>query len=151
MNASRNCSSFHSFAARLVLTATTLLPVIASAETAVTTRPLSDPFASSGIGQMLGGLILVIAIIFFITWVVRRVPGLQQLGQGAIQVIDSQHVSPRERLMLVEINEQQLLIGVTSHSINTLYVLAEPIKNTRTQTEVANRLVNLFQKRKTSA
>lgn len=109
---------------------------------------MSSPLASSGLGHMIAGLILVLIIIFFLTWVVRRVPGFQQIGQGAIRIIDSQHISQRERILLVEINQQQLLLGVTSQNINTLHVLSEPIVRNREQTEMADRLVNLFSVKK---
>lgn len=114
------------------------------AQAAEAGQQLSDPLATAGLSQVITGLLLVIIVIFVITWIIRRVPGLQRVGQGAIRIIDSLHVSPRERILLVEINEQQLLLGVTGQNISTLYVLPEPVSRVASQSEVANRLVNLF-------
>jgi len=107
-------------------------------------QQISDPLSTAGLGQVITGLLLVIIVIFVITWVIRRVPGLQRVGQGTIRIIDSMHVSPRERILLIEIDEQQLLLGVTGQNISTLYVLPEPVSKVPSQSEVANRLVNLF-------
>ncbi|MCG8325457.1 MAG: flagellar biosynthetic protein FliO [Thiotrichales bacterium] len=105
---------------------------------------LAEPISSAGLGQVILGLLLVLAVIFVITWVLKRVPGFQTMGQGTMRIIDSMHVSPRERLLLVEIADQQLLLGVTNQSINTLHVLPEPVSRLPNQSEMTNRLVRLF-------
>ncbi|MDX1519666.1 MAG: flagellar biosynthetic protein FliO [Gammaproteobacteria bacterium] len=121
------------------------------AEAAETGRQIADPLSASALGQVITGLLLVIVIIFVITWVIRRVPGLQNMGQGTIRIIDSLPLSQRERILLVQINRQQLLLGVTSQHISTLHVLDEPVEKTTSQKEMANRLVKAFSNRRGQA
>ncbi len=143
MNVSRNCSERRKLPARSCGLAAALAPLGAWPAEA---RPgFAEPLASAGLGQILLGLLLVVMIIFFITWILRRLPGIQTGGQGLIRVVDSLHVSPRDRLLLVEIDKQQLLLGVTTQNISTLHVLSEPVSRSAPRAEVASRLVRMFQ------
>jgi len=96
---------------------------------------------------MITGLVLVIAAIFTITWVIRRVPGMQATGHGAIRIVDALHVGSRDKILLVQVGDQQMLVGVTAQAINTLHVLQEPVIRQHNQSEMANRLVKLFSSR----
>jgi len=80
--------------------------------------------------QLLLGLLLVIAVIFVLAWVVRRIQ--QRLPAGSskncIQLIATQPLGPRERLLLVQVGKEQVLLGLTPGSIKPLHVLQEPVQ-----------------------
>lgn len=115
---------------------------------AESTQTLSQPVFTSGLLQMVTGLMLVIAAIFTITWVIRRVPGMQATGHGAIRIVDALHVGSRDKILLVQVGDQQMLVGVTAQAINTLHVLSEPVIREHDRSEMANHLVRLFSSRK---
>lgn len=116
---------------------------------AETTRPISQPLFTSGMTQMITGLVLVVAAILVVTWVVKRVPGMQATGKGTIRIIDAMHVGSRDKVLLIQVGDEQLLVGVTAQNINTLHRLSEPVIREDNQHEMANRLVKLFSNRNT--
>ena len=81
--------------------------------------------AASGSGalQALSGLVLVIALIFALAWLARRL-GLQRLGGSPLlKVVASTPVGTRERVVIVETAGTWLVLGVTPSSVNALHTL----------------------------
>lgn len=67
-----------------------------------------------------GGLILVLGTIFVLTFIVKKT-GLYRLSSGKkIKIIESLVVGNKEKLILVKVNGQQILIGATSSSISKI-------------------------------
>ena len=89
------------------------------------------PAAGSGVGaqltQLVLGLLLVLGLIFALAWLLRRVQraGPQQ-GQ-VIELISSRALGPRDRLVLVQVGSEQILLGLTPGRITPLHVLKEPV------------------------
>ena len=104
--------------------------------------------------QLAVGLLLVIGLIFLLAWVVRRiqhnlpVKGSQQI----ISLLATQSLGPRDRLLLVQVGTEQILLGLTPGTIVPLHVLQEPVAVSSPQQRVssafAQRLANVL---KTSA
>ena len=83
---------------------------------------------TSQIGQLLLGLGLVIGLIFALAWVVRRLQNqVGPRGNQAIKLLSSQSLGPRERLLLVQVGEEQVLLGLTAGRITPLHVLKQPV------------------------
>ena len=78
--------------------------------------------------QLLLGLGLVVALIFGLAWLLRRMQNQTgPRGNQAIQLIASQSLGARERLLLVQVGEEQVLLGLTAGRITPLHVLKEPV------------------------
>ena len=75
-------------------------------------------------------LLLVLALIVGLGWLLKRMPGSGFRPAEGMKLVASLNVGARERLVVVEVNNQQLLLGVTAGSINTLHVLPEPLPAT---------------------
>ncbi len=129
------------------------LPLSAlAAEPAVqAAAPAAAAVTGSGMGgqvlQLLLGLLLVVGLIFVLAWLMRRVqrgvPGNTQV----IELIGSRAIGPRDRLMLVQVGDEQILLGVTSGRITPLHVLKEPVQAPERQpvnSEFAQRLMDLM-------
>ncbi len=73
------------------------------------------------------GLMLVVVILMFFAfaWILRRMNGMHPQGSGILKITAGISVGQRERLAIVEVDGQRLLIGVTPHNIQTLHVLGE--------------------------
>lgn len=84
----------------------------------------------SQIVQLLLGLLLVIGLIFVLAWLARRLQ--QQLPSGSrddvIQLLATRPLGQRERLLLVQVGSEQVLLGLTPGSIETLHVMQEPVE-----------------------
>jgi flagellar protein FliO/FliZ len=119
MNSFVKWAAFSSMSASLVL-------VCAGAAAADNPSLTAVASPSSGLLQVLFGLILVLAAIGATAWLLRRfVPG-QAGAAGAFRIIGGAMVGPKERLVLVEINDTWLLLGVASGQVNTLHTMPRP-------------------------
>lgn len=68
-------------------------------------------------------LLLIIALLFGATWAARKVSGGKLFGQGNLRVVSGIALGPRERIVLVEVEDQWLVIGVVPGQIRTLHTL----------------------------
>lgn len=75
-------------------------------------------------------LLFIVALLFLATWAARKVAGGKRFGQGNMKVISGIALGPKERIVLVEVEEQWLVIGIVPGQIRTLHTLpkgdAEP-------------------------
>lgn len=108
----------------------------------VPTPELAKPVSMLETGQMSGqllqlllGLLLVIGLIFVLAWLVRRVQQSLPVSssQQAISLLASQSLGPRDRLLLVQVGNEQILLGLTPGNIVPLHVLQEPVVITKAQ------------------
>lgn len=76
-------------------------------------------------------LLFIVALLFLATWAARKVAGGKRFGQGNMKVISGIALGPKERIVLVEVEEQWLVIGIVPGQIRTLHTLpkgdAEPV------------------------
>ena len=82
---------------------------------------------SAQLGQMLLGLLLVIGLIFVLAWLLRRVQQIGPRGNQVIKLLASQALGPRERLVLVQVGNEQVLLGLSAGRITPLHTLKEPV------------------------
>jgi flagellar protein FliO/FliZ len=88
---------------------------------------ITSPIGVGDFLQMLIGLIIVLGIIFAMAWLIRRMGHVPVRMQGALKVLCGISVGQRERIMLIQVGEQQLLVGIAPGQIRTLHVLAHPV------------------------
>jgi len=86
-----------------------------------------EPVAMTSLLQVSLALIFVLLLIFGLAWLLRRMGGVAQSGSGLVRVLGSVAVGQRERVVLVQIGQQQLVLGVAPGSVQTLHVLTEPL------------------------
>ena len=105
------------------------LPLTALADASA--APVATPLASTGVAgqlmQLLFGLLLVIGLIFALAWVMRRVQQFGPRSGQAIKLVASQALGPRDRLLLVQVGGEQILLGISAGRITPLHVLKEPV------------------------
>jgi flagellar protein FliO/FliZ len=96
----------------------------------------SEPVGLGNFMQMLFGLFIVVGLILGVAWFMRRMGNMSGVSAGNLKVVGGVSVGQRERIVLVQAGEKQLLVGVGPGTIRTLHVLDEPITNTN-QSEAA--------------
>ena len=79
------------------------------------------------VGEVLVALIVVIIAIIAVSWLLRRMNGVGLTGNLAMRVVAAISLGQRERVVLVEIGDTQLLLGVTASAINRLHEFDPPI------------------------
>ena len=113
--------------------------------------PATPPGSLGGqLAQMVFGLLLVVGLIFFLAWMLRRLQSTAVKGGQVIEIVGSRAIGPRGRLLLVQVGKEQILISHTPGSIEALHVMAEPVDvpdGARQATpEFAQRLMELMGK-----
>jgi flagellar protein FliO/FliZ len=127
------------------------LPLAATAAEPATQTAV--PLAGAGMGgqvvQLLLGLLLVIGLIFLLAWLMRRVQQIVPRGGQVIKVVATQALGPRDRLVLVQVGSEQVLLGLTPGTITSLHVMKEAVHLADAEpasTEFAQRLMELLGK-----
>jgi len=128
---------------------------VLAAEPVATATAAAPPAVSSGVAgqltQLVLGLLLVLGLIFFLAWLLRRVQQAGPAGKGqVIELIGSRALGPRDRLMLVQVGNEQILLGLSPGTITALHVLKEPVQvpsgTEKATPEFAQRLMELLGK-----
>lgn len=83
-----------------------------------------------GLGEVTLALVAVLATIFGLAWLVRRVRGVAAAA-SALGVLAEVRLGPKERAVLVKVGAQQLLLGVAPGQVSTLHVLPQPVEIVR--------------------
>jgi flagellar protein FliO/FliZ len=98
------------------------LPAWASAA-----EPMGPQSSSWGaLLQALLALLVVLAALFAFLWLLRRISPVQAGAQGAVRVVGGVMLGTRERLVIVEVADQWLLIGVAPGQVSHLLTLPKP-------------------------
>ncbi|CAB1401525.1 Flagellar biosynthesis protein FliQ [Pseudomonas fluorescens] len=101
----------------------------ATAAAPAATAPMVNSGVAGQLTQLVFGLLLVLGLIFFLAWLLRRVQQAGPAGKGqVIELIGSRALGPRDRLMLVQVGNEQILLGLSPGSITALHVLKEPVE-----------------------
>jgi flagellar protein FliO/FliZ len=97
-------------------------PGWAAAQTAAI--PETPGLPGGAVLQTLFGLALVIGVLFLGAFLLRRFGGGRMFGNnGALRVVGGLVLGPRERIVLLEIGETWLVVGIVPGQIKTLYTL----------------------------
>ena len=128
---------------------------VLAAEPVATATAAAAPAVSSGVAgqltQLVFGLLLVLGLIYFLAWLMRRVQQAGPAGKGqVIELIGSRALGPRDRLMLVQVGNEQILLGLSPGTITALHVLKEPVQvpgaSEKATPEFAQRLLEMLGK-----
>ncbi|MBC7512993.1 MAG: flagellar biosynthetic protein FliO [Herminiimonas sp.] len=76
--------------------------------------------SAAGLTQVAMVLVLVVAMIAAVAWLMRRLGMARTMGGSTIRIISGVNLSNRERILVVEIADQWIVVGVTASNINTL-------------------------------
>lgn len=90
-------------------------PVVAPAEPAIS--------AAGSLLQVFIGLVAVLLLIAGTAWVAKRLGVTQGGSSSLLHVVSSASVGTRERVVVVEVGESWLVVGVAPGSVNALMTL----------------------------
>ncbi len=84
-------------------------------------QPSAPEFAGS-FAQMVLGLGVVVALLLATLWLIKRLSAPRG-GASGMKVLGAVAVGTRERVVLVEISDKVLVLGVTANNVNMLHTL----------------------------
>lgn len=103
-----------------------LFPILTySAETAAS--PVAAPGPITSAVQMLFGLGIVIAAIIATAWALKRLTPGQTARGGDLRVVAAVAVGPKERVVLVDVSDARLVLGVAAGQVTLLRELPRPV------------------------
>lgn len=80
--------------------------------------------------KVVGGLLLVVLAILGSAWLYRRYGNLAPISNDALKVIGGVSMGQKERVVLMQVGEEQILLGVSPGRIQRLHVLQNNIEIT---------------------
>jgi flagellar protein FliO/FliZ len=92
-------------------------------------QPANDMLATDSVLMTVSGaLALVIFVMVSLAWMARRSGLSRRLysSQNVISLVATKSLGNRERLVVVDVGEQRLVLGVTSMQISCLNTLPRP-------------------------
>ena len=85
------------------------------------------PDAAGSMLTVLLSLVLILGGFVVVAWFARRyLPGMG--AQGAVKVVGTTAVGPRERVVVVEVEDTWLLLGVGGGNVRLLHTLPKPAR-----------------------
>lgn len=122
-------------------------PATATKEAAPGTRINS----STHLASVAVGLVFIVGLILALGWFLRRFNQGGLFQNSAIKIIASLPLGTRERLAVVDVGGQQLLLGITATQITTLHVFNEPIiapgENSPVASDFGKKLMAILQQK----
>jgi flagellar protein FliO/FliZ len=96
--------------------------------------------------SMIVSLLLVLGLIVVCALLVKRFQPMIQMN-SALKVVSSLSLGAKERIVVVQVGDKQLLLGVTSQQISLLESLESPLqKETSPSSDINSSLRSLFKK-----
>lgn len=97
--------------------------------TAATLSSTSDSVVGMAMfGKTAVALLVVLSLIFACSWVLRRLNSTGLRTGKTVQVISSTPLGQRERVVVVQVQDQWLVLGVTAQQITKLHELPAEVQ-----------------------
>jgi len=103
------------------------LPAELLAQQASSDIAMVEPLSTSYLMKLTGGLILVVAAIFCLAWVLKRLKLTQHSQHGLLKIVAGLPLGTRDRIIVLQVGEEQLLLGLSPGRIEKLHTLASPL------------------------
>ena len=105
------------------------LSILATPAVAQEVAPVVSPsslFTGDYLLQVVGSFVVVILLLVAVLVMLKRFNGVSSSMGGDMRVVSSVGVGQRERAVLLQVGEQQVLLGVGPGNVRTLHVFDEP-------------------------
>ena len=112
---------------RFLLAFLALTTVPAVAQEAVPAVSPSSLFTGDYLLQVIGSFVVVILLLIGVLVLLRRFNGVSSQMSGNMRVISSVGVGQRERVVLVQVGEEQILVGVGPGNVRKIQAFNEPV------------------------
>src|SRR6185369_2593680 len=117
---------------RLVLAGWAFAPAVFVADQAQPAKRFAAPNIAAapatgtagGIGQMLFGLVVVIAAVFVVAFVARRLRSASGGGANGLEVLGQTALGAKEKAVILRVDGERLLLGVASGQVTLLKTLS---------------------------
>lgn len=123
--------SAFSCACRRVLSGLALSPLVLAEQGGTVSGAAQAALQSSPHGlqysdylQLIGGLLFVILLIYGCAFLVKRLNGSVLPAAGRMKIVGGLSVGQKERIVLVEVDNTRIVVGVSPNQLSALHVFA---------------------------
>lgn len=140
---------------RFLSVALALSPLFAVAETVTTAVAATPTPQGNGVNAMtimnvFGSLIVVLGLLFGLAWLYKKL-AIKLPGSSHIKIVSSVMLGPRERILVIEVQGKQRVLGVTSQQISMLFELEQPLVDEAQTPDWRSQFQALLQKQKSKS
>jgi flagellar protein FliO/FliZ len=100
-----------------------LIALLSSLPARAAEPPPALPEVGAGLGQMVFGLVVVIALLWASLYLLKRLQTSRGGTATGLRVVAATAVGPRERVVVVEVGETWLVVGVAPGQVRALSTL----------------------------
>jgi len=93
----------------------------------VYTPPPTSAVSSGSIMQVIVSLLFVLGAIVLVAWILKRINMPQNAAGSALKVVSGVAVGQRERIVLVEVNDTWLVVGVAPGQVTALHTMPKNV------------------------
>ena len=112
---------------RFLLALFALMTVPAVAQEAVPAVSPSSMFTGDYLLQVIGSFVVVILLLVGVLVLLRRFNGVSSQMSGNMRVVSSVGVGQRERVVLLQVGEEQILVGVGPGNVRKIHAFDDPV------------------------
>jgi len=102
------------------------LPVFAQSEPEAV-DVMTSPVSFSTLLGLITSLIFVVAAILLVGWLYARMRGVNPGASNAINILAAQPLGAKEKIVIVQIGDKQIAVGVTPSCLQALHVFDKPV------------------------
>ena len=88
----------------------------------------ASPLTAGSLAQLTLSLLAIVALIFALSWLMKRMKFSGPHASRDMAVLDSVSVGPRERIALIRVGDAQVLVGISAAGIVALSPLSTRIE-----------------------
>ncbi len=85
--------------------------------------PTVDPVSSSYLIKLTLALVFILLLIFGLAWMMKKMQLTQHSQNGLINIVSAISVGQRDRIALIQVGDEQILLGLTPGRIEKLHTL----------------------------
>ncbi len=106
-----------------------LLLLLISGSAMAQGAPVAEsPMSSESLLRLILGLAFIVALIFILAKFMTRFNVTQGGSNGVLKIIAGMPTGARDRIVLLQVGEEQILVGLTPGRIEKLHTLAVPVE-----------------------
>lgn len=119
------------------------------------TIPAVDPLSSTYLLKLTTGLVFIVLLIFALAWLMKKMQLTQHSQHGLIHIVSAISVGHRDRIALIQVGDEQILVGLTPGRMQKLHTLKSCINlqddNSASQPSFTDKFKQLVDRDKTNA
>lgn len=99
---------------------------VARAQQSAAGSAVAEQLAQSSL-RMIGSLVAVLALVALCSWALRRWRDRRSVDNESIEIVSGISLGAKERIVLLKVGDEQVLVGVSPAGMRSLHVVRQTI------------------------